>query len=501
MSNCPQRAICLWIACLLLSLLLNACSNESRDSIRFGLSTPPVTLDPRLATDAVSHRINRLLYRQLVDFDEQQKPVPSLASWEKISDTHYRFTLGKQGRLFHNGTRLTATDVKSSYDWVLDSLNISPHRATLENIQDMRVINSNIIDFHLQHIDPLFPGRLVIGILPTQLIATNHPFSREPVGSGSFRFVDWSDESRLVLERVRDNQAVEFITVKDSTVRALKLLRGEIDIIQNDLPFELLNWLNQKETITLETRPGNTYSYLGFNLRDPVLKQRNIREAIAHGIDRKAIIRHVLGNAARPAGSILPPNHWSGHPELEPYTYDPDKARKLLKQSGFDETQRLSVEYKTSSNPLRLRLATIIQYQLKQIGIDLVLKSYDWGTFYGDIKSGQFQLYSLSWVGLKMPDIFRYAFHSDSVPPAGANRGYLNDDFVDQLIEAAEREADPMRQLILYRELQERLHDMLPYVSLWYEHNILARRSNIHGYRLSVDGEFDALNKVYRQNY
>jgi peptide/nickel transport system substrate-binding protein len=228
-------------------------------------------------------------------------------------------------------------------------------------------------------------------------------------------------------------------------------------------------------------------------MRDPALMQLNIRRAIAYALDRESIIRYVLGNAAHKAGTLLPPDHWAGHPDLYGYAYDPDKSRQLLKEGGYDRTHPLRISYKTSNNPLRVRLATIIQYQLRQVGIDVNVQSYDWGTFYGDIRSGRFQIYSLSWVGLNMPDIFRYVFHSASIPPAGANRGRYNDAMADAIIEKTEGMAAPAEQAAGYRELQEYLHAQVPSVPLWYEDNILARRRDINGYKLSADGNYDGL--------
>ena len=147
---------------------------------------------------------------------------------------------------------------------------------------------------------------------------------------------------------------------------------------------------------------------------------------------------------------------------------------------------------------MRVRLATIIQFQLKQVGIDIDLNSYDWGTFYGDIKAGRFQMYSLSWVGLKMPDIFRNVFHSESVPPAGANRGRFVDVNVDALIHQAASLEDLDEQATIYVQLQEVLHEQLPYIPLWYEDNILVKRKNIEGYTLAVDGNYDGLITVRR---
>jgi peptide/nickel transport system substrate-binding protein len=143
-------------------------------------------------------------------------------------------------------------------------------------------------------------------------------------------------------------------------------------------------------------------------------------------------------------------------------------------------------------------VATVIQQQLAEVGIQVKLQSYDWATFYGDIKSGRFQLYSLSWVGVKSPDIFRYVFHSKSVPPNGANRGRYKSPMADYLIEEGEKAESVDEQVRIYRELQQHLQDTLPYVPLWYEEHFYAARSTISGYRLAADGNYDGLKYVYK---
>ena len=479
-------------------LFLTACADTQRNNIAFGLSTAPVTLDPRFATDAVSYRITRLIYRSLVDFDESFQAVPDLASWEQLSLTHYRFTLGESGREFHNGSHLTASDVKATYESVLNRVNASPHRGSIEMIASMDVINDDTIDFNLSQPDPLFPGRLMIGIMPASLIAENYPFNKKPIGSGPMQFIEWNDESKLSLLRLKDNQQIQFIAVKDPTVRVLKLLRGEIDLVQGDLTPEIVKWLAERDSVHVEMKQGNTFTYIGFNMEDKQTGNKLIREAIACAIDRDAIIKYVMGDTARKAGALFPPEHWASNRELTGINYDPEKSKSLLEQAGYDLNNRLKLTYKTSNNPFRLRLATIIQDQLKSVGIDIDIRSYDWGTFYGDIKSGNFQMYSLSWVGLKMPDIFRYVFHSTSVPPNGANRGRLHDEYVDKLIEIAEVEPSLQQQAVYYSELQEYLLDVLPYVPLWYEDNVLAMRKDIKNYTLSADGNFDALKNTNR---
>ena len=483
-----------------LSLVLTGCAETERNSIAFGINTAPVTLDPRFATDAISYRVTRLIYKSLVDFDEQFKAVPDLAGWEQLSLNHYRFTLKNKNRVFHDGTRLTATDVKATYEFVLNPKNISPHKGSIEMIEAIEIIDDDTIDFKLTQADPLFPGRLVIGILPEKLILAKHDFNQKPVGSGPMQFLERKDESRLKLSRIKDNQVIEFITLKDATVRVLKLLRGEIDLVQDDLPPEIIKWLDEKESVVIKKKRGDTFAYIGFNLEDVETGNRLVRKAIAHAIDRDAIIKYVKGGAARKAGAILPAGHWAGRPDLAGVKYDPQESRSLLTQAGFDGINRLKLTYKTTSKPDSLRLATIIQEQLKTVGIKVDIRSYDWGTLYGDIKDGRFQMYSLAWVGLKMPDIFRYAFHSESIPPNGANRGRFIDAQVDSIIETAELEPSIEKQAAHYRELQQILFDALPAIPLWYEDNVLAIRKNVQGYVLSTDGNFDSLVNTTKVN-
>jgi peptide/nickel transport system substrate-binding protein len=496
-AACGRRQLsCLLAATMALSL--SACTEPQDDVIRFGLASNPANLDPRFATDATSARINRLLYQRLVDFDENSRPVPALATWETLTPRHYRLTLRSERRAFHDDRPLTATDVAATYRFILDTDNASPHRSALELIERIEVIDNDTLDFHIERPDPLFPGYLVIGIVPATAIENTRPLHQDPLGSGAFRFSAWPEPGRLQLTRRSDGQLVEFLRVGDPTVRVLKLLRGEIDLLQNDLSAEMLDYLGQQAGITVNHRPGSNFSYLGFNLQDPLTGRHDIREAIACAIDRQAIIDHLLGGHARVAAALLPPDHWAGNPALAPLAYDPERARRQLAQAGYSADQPLQLQYKTSTDPLRIRIATAIQQQLAEIGIDMTLSSYDWGTFYGDIKAGRFQMYSLAWVGIKTPDIFRYAFHSTSVPPAGANRGRLTDTRVDALIEAAENALTLDGQAGAWRAVQARLLEQLPYVPLWYEDHFVAVRNSVTGYRLAGDGNYDGLKFVQR---
>ena len=480
-------------------IFLVACNKTETSALRFALSSSPVTLDPRFATDATSARINRLIYRRLVEFNQSFSPIPSLASWQQLSPTQYRFSLNDSGRDFHNGNKLVSHDVKATYDYILDKKNASPHRASLSKISRIETPDENTVDFFLAEADPLFPGYLVIGILPASLIKQEHKFNREPVGSGPFKFYGWPEDSRVILTRINDKQQFEFMRVPNPTVRVLKLLRSEVDMMQNDLLPELVNYLSGQDSVVVKKGRGSNFTYLGFNMDDAVVGKHAVREAIAYALDREAIIKYVMGASARRASAILVPGHWAGDPDLPLIEFNLQKAKSILAEAGYNDANPVEIIYKTSSDPFRIRLATVIQSQLAKAGIKVEIQSFDWGTFYGDIKSGRFQMYSLSWVGIKTPDIFQYVFHSGYVPPNGANRGRYNDVTTDQLIMQAQAADNREDMAENYRQLQSRLLETLPYVPLWYEDHVFVSSKNIEGYQLAIDGNYDELLNVHRR--
>jgi peptide/nickel transport system substrate-binding protein len=253
--------------------------------------------------------------------------------------------------------------------------------------------------------------------------------------------------------------------------------------------------MRKQQSLSVEQQPGSNYTYIGFNLQDQTTGEQRVRQAIAHAIDRQAIIRWVMQGAARQAESLFPPEHWASG-SLEAYAYNPDRARELLTELGYSKANPLKLTYKTSSDPFRIRLATVIQSQLKEVGIDVDLRSYDWGTFFGDIKQGNFQLYSLSWVGIRTPDIYRNIFASDALPPSGANRGRYVSKRVDQLIKQAEQTSNLSDQAKLYHQVAAELHQDLPYIPLWYEDQLAVQGSRISGYKLMSDGNYDGLAQV-----
>jgi len=453
---------------------------QSREIV-FAIGNMPLNLDPRYATDAASERVNRLLYQSLVDFDAQSKPAPNLATWVETNPTEYQFTLKQNRAPFHHDKPLNALDVKATYDSFL-TLKDSPHAAEFTNIQSITVLDDDTLIFKLKQADKHFPAKLLIGILPADLISKNHDFSHQPVGNGPIKFTNW--QNKLSLLRIKDGQKISLIEVKDPTVRVLKLLHGEVDLLQGELPPELVKYLQSKPEVIVKTGKGANFSYLGLNFNDPVLKNVKVRQAIAHAINRSAMIDKVMIENSRIADQILPPEHYTNlgfsHPSPDDYGYNPAKAKQLLLEAGVKLP--LKLVYKTSTDAQRVRFATIMQAQMAPAGIALEIRSLDWGTFFADVKAGNFQIYGLTWVGIKTPEIYAKAFGSQNFPPNGFNRGRYADVELDALLAKEDWQAATTR-----------IHNQLPYIPLWYEGQFAAMRKEMSNYSPKSDGNWDDL--------
>jgi len=345
--------------------------------------------------------------------------------------------------------------------------------------------------------DYRFAEKLHISVAPKEMLLKDETLAQRPVGSGDFVWVKTQNDGGVTLRHRRSAEEIRFVVNKDPTMRVLKLLKGEASILQNDLPHEMYRLLKDDPNIQVTQTPGTTFSYLGFNMADPILKQDEIRQAIAYAINRQVIVKHLFQGNAKLANTLLAPGHWATHSDLPAYEYSPDKAKYLLATLGYSKANPLELSYKTSTDPFRLRIAAVFQQQLHEVGINLKIQSYEWGSFFGDIKAGRFQLYSLSWVGIRSPDVFRYVYHSDSLPPSGANRGRYQSAEVDQLIEQAE-ELPLEKSLPLYRKIQEKIHRDLVYVPLWHEDQIVASR---HGdLKPNKHGSYQYLEQTFGQH-
>jgi peptide/nickel transport system substrate-binding protein len=355
-----------------------------------------------------------------------------------------------------------------------------------------------------------FLENLTLGIIPAEWDKTGEKNENlPPPGTGPFKLLEFSGGSKIVLEKFADSftgspklNRLEFRVIKDDSVRMLELLRGSIDLVQNAVNPDLIPQLKASPDIRVETKRGTTYKYLGFNITDPILKNLPVRQAIAHAINRDAIIDGVLHGMAVKASGLLTSDNWAYKRDVREYEYNPLKAMQLLDEAGYLDPDgpgpesRFKLIYKTSQNKRANRVAEVIRGDLLRIGIDVEILRYEWPTFYSDIKKGNFQMFSLSWVGVKEPDIYYYIFHSSSFPNGG-NRGRYKNPEVDKLLETARFVLDQETRRKAYAKVQKIIAEECPYVSMWHETNIVAMRNRVQGYRLYPRGNFWSLPEVF----
>jgi len=494
--------------CLLavLCICLFSCGKvkKNKNQLVFGLDNDPKSLDPRLALDATGWRITEIVYSSLLKKDRNSNLVPDLAeSWDMEGETVYVFHLRKNVK-FHDGTPLTAEDVKYTFDTILEPSFKSPKRGVYEPLKSIEVLDDFTVRFTLKRPFAPFLTNMVMGIV-SKSADELHPKStaEKPLGSGPFRFVSWKRAQYITLAANADYYGdkpkvplLKFKIVPDATVRILELETGEVDMLQNGVPPDLLDRLKSNKTLSVEEYTGSNYFYMGFNLLDPALKNRVVREAIAHAIDRKRIIHYLLKDMAVPAESLLPPSNWAFNAALKYVKHDQVLAKKLLAKAGYTNGKRLHLLMKTSQNEQSQKIAEILQQEFKEVGIDLDVRRFEWGTFFDDITKGNFQVYCLTWVGVTDPNIYHYIFHSSNIPPNGANRGHYKNPDMDRLLEKGRSTLDEGKRKDIYLEVQEILARDMPYVSLWYEKNLIVRKKRVKNFKPFPAGDFYPLTQV-----
>jgi peptide/nickel transport system substrate-binding protein len=496
------------------SLFFAGCSHASASdpsTLTFLLESNPTNLDPRYATDAQSQHIDGLLFSSLLERDSEMKLHGDLAeSWDTPDPRTYVFHLRKDVR-FQDGRLLTSDDVKSTFEFMMNPANKSPKRGAFRLVTSIEAPDPATVIFHLKEPYASFTINLIrptTGIVP---VNAGSDFSRHPIGSGPFHFVSQAQDDEVIVERNAGDFAstrpadggpppfsrVRFRVVPDAIVRALELRKGSADIEVSSLTPDIIPVLAKQPSLGVTERPGTNFTYLGVNLEDPILKHREVRQALAYATDREMLIRYLLHGQARVASGILPPNHWAYEPNVTQYTLDTARAEQLLDSAGFPRAKdgvRLHVTLKTSTDEQFRVLGAALQEQWRRVGIDLELRPLEFATVLSDATKGNFQLNLLRWVGANNdPDIFEFVFSSKRFPPDGANRGHYRNPRIDALTDQIRTEMDQEKRKALCSEAQKILAEDLPYLPLWFTDAISVHRRSLGDIPLSPTGDFDFL--------
>jgi peptide/nickel transport system substrate-binding protein len=368
---------------------------------------------------------------------------------------------------------------------------ISPKANSYASVISIDAPDELTVVFHLKHADNFLLTNLSTGAMGIVPEGSGREFWRHPIGTGPFQFVSQQIDQDVVIERnpqswsrVPSLERVRFSVVPDAITASLELEKGSGDVAVNSLPMDALPVLASRPNLRIEDTGGTELQYLNFNLRDPLLKDERVRQAIACAIDRATLIQTLLRGHARPAESMLPMNHWAWTGEVARTEFDPARAEALLDASGHKrgaDGVRLHLTMKTSTQEETRLLAAVLQQQLARVGIALDLRSYETATFLSDVRRGAFQMYSLRWIGgNEQPDIFNYVFSTSSFSPAGANRSHYSNSRLDALLADAAEGIDTNKRRADYVEAQQILARDLPAFNLWYLDTIV-----VHSRRLT----------------
>ncbi len=392
------------------------------------IESPPRGFDPRFSSgNGISARTMQLIYDTLVVKGTNFDLVPSLAeSFEESTDQQtFTFRL-RPGVVFHDGKPLTSADVKYTFDSIISPATKSPLMGGFSKVASIDTPDPLTVIFRMREPFYTFMGNLpAIGIIPE---GAGGELISAPVGTGPFRFVSYAEGDGIRLEANQNYWGgppniprLRIKVVTDNSTRQAELMSGDVDLAYNaQFDPETIRALTNRSDIRVVMKEGAGVDYMGVNVTsNSPLSNPKLRQAVSYAIDREVIIERLLRRQAREADAIMPPEHWAFNPNVTHYEYNPERARQLLDEAGAVDPDgdgpqtRFSITLMTQTTQLSRNIASIIQDQLRRVGIHLNLESLEFATFMDRIGKLQFDLYFLRAIGFNQStDVFQFVYHS-----------------------------------------------------------------------------------------
>ncbi len=452
-----------------------------------GQIAEPKALDPAAVTAVNDFRILMNVYDGLVRYQSGTLEVePALATEWEISDDGkvYTFKL-RNGVKFHDGSDFNAEAVKFNFDRILKEEH--PYHDTgpfplsffFSAVQDVEVIDPMTVKFILDAPYAPFLSNLAY---PTGLIVSpeavkqnGKEFGRNPSGTGPFKFAKWKSNERVVVERNDDywdgaaqTEAVVFRPITDANTRTAEMLAGGIDLMVEVPPVALSQF--EGDGYKLVEQAGPHVWFLILNAKEGPFADKRVRQAANYAINKSAIVDDVLeGTAAVAAGPTPPAFAWAYNESLEPYPYDPEKAKALLKEAGAEGAELTFYVTEGGSGMLDpVAMGTAIQADLQAVGMNVKIETYEWNTFLGEVNpglEGKADMAEMAWM-TNDPDTLPYlALRTEAWPDKGGfNSGYYSNPEVDRLLEAARASTDQAERAKLYQQMQSIVQEDAPWV-------------------------------------
>ena len=478
-----------WRLAWVLACALQACNGADRPPLAsehaFVVLLPREAqeIDPRYAGDAYGHKLSRLVFASLVTVDPWSlEVVPELAREVKVeSPTRYRVYL-REGLSFSDGSTLDAQDVAATFRSVVDPKMATRYAQSYKRIARIEVINTRELVFELDGPHATFMTDLELPVMRAEDARrrVGRLGGSEPIGAGPYRLIE-REAGRIELAsnpRWYGGQPlhprVRMLVVRDDNTRTMRMLAGAADLSLNAVPPLLLPLFEGDRRFALSSARGVGTSYVGINLEAERVRDVRVRRAIAHAIDRAAIVKYKLGGRAQLAESWIVPGHWAFSRDTPRYGYDPARARALLAEAGWlgAGRPRLQLTLRCGSDRFRQSIARAIAAMLAQVGIAVELRPSEVATLVADLARGRFELTTLEVPEVVEPHVLQFFFGSDRVPGGGregGNRWRIRDAALDAAFEAGRASVDPAVRKAAYADAQRILAEQLPVIPLWHE--------------------------------
>jgi len=467
------------------------------------MSSSPTRINPLLATDSASAEIAAWIFNGLLKFDRNGSIVPDLAESWRFEDNRTLLFKLKKGVRWQDGRPFGAKDVRFTYDWMMSDKVVTPYKSDFKYVKSVEVLDNRTV--RIRYTQPYFKALSIwmTGLLPEHLWRGEKDPMRSrlnklPVGTGPYKMTKpFGINERIVLEANEDYfEHPPFIKrqiyhyIGDPSTEFMMLKAGKLDI-GGLSPIQINRQVDEafRKRYNIYEQPSHSYTYLGFNLRDPKFKDRRVRRAIALGIDRQEIIDLLFFSHGSPCYGPFMPGSAVYPKDFRPERYDPKQARALLEEAGYDAAHPLTFTLVTNTgNETRINAAQIIQQQLLRIGVRMKIRAMEWQAFLNTVVFPRnFEAVLLGWSLSLIPDAYPI-WHSEGDKKGGFNFVGYHNPKVDRLIKESERLVDPEAFAANYRKLFKMIVADHPYVFLYIPNSITAVSKRVQGVEPSIIG-------------
>jgi ABC-type transport system substrate-binding protein len=487
-------------------LVLPASATQIKE-LTIGIGVDADTLNPQEQTTTLFQNICDLIYDNMYYQDQDGNLHPRLLSGHEVSADGLTWTLHLQkGVMFSDGSPFDATVVKQTWDRILDPEMRVPLRFAVSMVQECVIVDDHTVQLNLAYpfapLDATLSMSLVSAISPAALEKYGEDVRQHPVGPGPYVLSEWVKGDRIVLTRnetywgkMPTVDKLTFKVIPEATTREAMLRTGEIDICYKPLPSNVAA-LDQMDTVTVEMPLSTRTIFMGLNTQKGVTMDKRVRQAFNYAVDKKAIVDRILFNTAEPMDGPVSPKVF-GYMKMDAqYDYNPEKAKQLLNDAGFDFSMTINMRTPNGRYLFDKQVAEVVQAYLQAIGVKVELRTYDWPTYIAGLlkplEETELEVFLLGWGPLFLDaDMGLYGqFTTEVNPPKGLGSAFYSNPVYDDIMKASRKEQDTQKRLVLLRQASEMVWKDCPWIWLHVEKFVLAYSSKIKNLAVTPTEKF-----------